>query len=225
MTARVASSMNIAWRHRFSAPQVGAAGIVRFFPGLAPTWHYPRYTEAGPWDVISDCYALDVDDTCAWACYDSDFPVVCIREGAVTGWHNDIKGASALAVAGFPCRVVRRLRPRSRPACPDRARRQSCPARWPVPARRSPATKAACISSPEPAGTSSTWTTSWHDRAQAKLGHRASSRLWVSGFAPGVRRTEVSKALAMGAAAGPAGSGTIGRFTDAAFRGTTGDSR
>jgi hypothetical protein len=25
---------------------------------------------------------------------------VRIRDGAVTGWHNDIKGASALAVAG-----------------------------------------------------------------------------------------------------------------------------
>jgi len=34
------------------------------------------------------------------ACYYSDFPVVRIRNDAVTGWHNDIKGASALAVAG-----------------------------------------------------------------------------------------------------------------------------
>ncbi len=25
---------------------------------------------------------------------------MCIRDGAVTGWHNDIKGARALAVAG-----------------------------------------------------------------------------------------------------------------------------
>jgi hypothetical protein len=31
-----------------------------------------------------------------------DFPVVCIRDGAVIGWHNDITGASALAVAGSP---------------------------------------------------------------------------------------------------------------------------
>ena len=28
------------------------------------------------------------------------FPVVRIRDDEVTGWHNDIKGASALAVAG-----------------------------------------------------------------------------------------------------------------------------
>lgn len=41
-----------------------------------------------------------MDDTCAWACYYTDFPVVRIRDGAVTGWHNEIRGASALAVAG-----------------------------------------------------------------------------------------------------------------------------
>ncbi len=41
-----------------------------------------------------------MDDECAWACCYADFPVVRIRDGAVTGWHNEIKGASALAVAG-----------------------------------------------------------------------------------------------------------------------------
>ena len=41
-----------------------------------------------------------MDDACAWTCYDSDFPVVRIRNGTVTGWHNDVKGACALAVAG-----------------------------------------------------------------------------------------------------------------------------
>ena len=41
-----------------------------------------------------------MDERCVWACYDSDFPVVRIRDDAVTGWHNDITGASALAVAG-----------------------------------------------------------------------------------------------------------------------------
>ena len=91
---------NYGWGQDGTEEPVGAYGIVRFSPGLEPVWHYPRYNEVGPWDAISDCYALNVDDMCAWACYDSDFPVVCIRDGAVTGWHNDIKGASALAVAG-----------------------------------------------------------------------------------------------------------------------------
>ena len=41
-----------------------------------------------------------MDEACAWTCYYSDFPVVRIRDGAVTGWHNEIRGASALEVAG-----------------------------------------------------------------------------------------------------------------------------
>jgi hypothetical protein len=91
---------NYGWGLGDGPEPVGAYGIVRFSPDLEPAWHYPTYTEVGPWDAISDCYALNVDDRSAWACYDSDFPVVRIRDGAVTGWHNNIKGVSALAVAG-----------------------------------------------------------------------------------------------------------------------------
>jgi hypothetical protein len=91
---------NYGWGRPDSEEPVGAYGIVRFSPELAPAWHYPKYTEVGPWDAVSSCYALNVDDECVWTCYDSDFPVVRIRDGAVTGWHNEIRGASALAVAG-----------------------------------------------------------------------------------------------------------------------------
>jgi hypothetical protein len=91
---------NYGWGQARTPQPVGAYGIVRFSPALEPAWHYPRYTEAGPWEPISDCYALNIDDTCAWACYDTDFPVVRIRDDTVTGWHNDIKGARPLAVAG-----------------------------------------------------------------------------------------------------------------------------
>src|ERR1700722_3268553 len=91
---------NYGWGLADSEEPVGAYGIVRFSPSLEAAWHYPKYTEVGPWDAINDCYALNVDDTCTWACYDSDFPVVCIRDGHVTGWDNDVKGAGALAVAG-----------------------------------------------------------------------------------------------------------------------------
>ena len=91
---------NYGWGQAGTAQPVGAYGIVRFSPELAPVWHYPRYTEVGPWDAISDCYALNVDGTCVWTCYYADFPIVRIRDGVVTGWHNDITGASALAAAG-----------------------------------------------------------------------------------------------------------------------------
>ena len=91
---------NYGWGQPGADEPVGASGIVQFSPGLEPVWRYPRYTEIGPWDAISDCYALNVDERCVWTCYDSDFPVVRIRDDAVAGWHNDITGASALAVAG-----------------------------------------------------------------------------------------------------------------------------
>ena len=44
--------------------------------------------------------ALNVDDAYTWACYHSDFSVARIRDDIATGWHNDITGATALAVAG-----------------------------------------------------------------------------------------------------------------------------
>jgi hypothetical protein len=91
---------NYGWGRADSEEPMGAYGIVRFSPDLEPAWHYPKYTEVGPWDAVSDCYALNVDDTSAWACYYSDSPVVRIRDGVVTGWHNEIRGARALAVAG-----------------------------------------------------------------------------------------------------------------------------
>lgn len=83
-----------------SEEPAGAYGIARFSPELEPAWHYPKYTEVGPWQAVNDCSALNVDDACTWTCYDSDYPVVHIRAGTVTGWHNDIKGAGALAAAG-----------------------------------------------------------------------------------------------------------------------------
>jgi hypothetical protein len=91
---------NYGWGRADSQEPVGAYGIVQFSPDLEPAWHYPKYTEVGPWDAVSDCYALNVDEAGTWACYYSDFPAVRICDGAVAGWHNEIKGASALAVAG-----------------------------------------------------------------------------------------------------------------------------
>ena len=90
---------NYGWGNGDTASPVGAYGIVRFSPELEPDWHYPVYRENPPWGPIDDCYALNVDGDCAWACYYSDFPVVLIRGDRVTGWHNDVQGAKALAVA------------------------------------------------------------------------------------------------------------------------------
>jgi hypothetical protein len=77
---------NYGWGRADSEEPVGAYGIVRFSSDLEPDWHYPKYTEVGPWDAISDCYALNVDDTSAWACYYSDFPVVRHGIGKLVLW-------------------------------------------------------------------------------------------------------------------------------------------
>ncbi|MGH3848003.1 MAG: hypothetical protein ACRDS0_42340, partial [Pseudonocardiaceae bacterium] len=61
---------NYGWGRADTEEPVGAYGIVQFSPRLEPAWHYPKYTEVGPWDAVSDCYALNVDGECAWACYD-----------------------------------------------------------------------------------------------------------------------------------------------------------
>jgi hypothetical protein len=156
---------NYGWGQADSEEPVGAHGIVRFPPGLEPTWHYPKYTEVGPWDAVSDCYALNVDDTCTWSCYYSDFPVVRIRDDMVTGWHNDIRGAIALAVASSRVALFGGYGPdydrlaltelgTDQPSLPVNT--GSC---FPTGSRfhqalRSSAAEAACTSSPMPAGTS-----------------------------------------------------------------------
>ena len=73
---------NYGWGQAGTDQPVGASGIVRFSPALAPVWHYPRYTEIGPWDAISDCYSLNADDMCAWACYDCSAATAPIMTGS-----------------------------------------------------------------------------------------------------------------------------------------------
>ena len=46
---------NYGWGRAGTEEPVGAYGFVRFSPELVPVWHYPRYTEIGRWDAISDC--------------------------------------------------------------------------------------------------------------------------------------------------------------------------
>jgi hypothetical protein len=91
---------NYGWGRDGTPPPVGAPGIVRFSPALEPAWHYPRYTGTGPCEAVSDCSALNAGDAATWACYDPGYPVVRIRDGTVTGWHNEAGGACALAAAG-----------------------------------------------------------------------------------------------------------------------------
>jgi hypothetical protein len=88
---------NYGWGKADSDPPLGASGLIRFTTALTPEWHYPSHV-AKTWGPIDDCYALNVDGDAVWTCYYTDFPIVRIQNDTVTGWHNDIAGAKALAV-------------------------------------------------------------------------------------------------------------------------------
>ena len=91
---------NFGWGGAEGPPPLGARGLVRFTDTLQRAWEFPSHVD-NPWGVIDDCYALAVDGDTAWACYYSNFPVVRIEGGAVTGWRNNIcAGVGGLAVSG-----------------------------------------------------------------------------------------------------------------------------
>ncbi|TDC70807.1 hypothetical protein E1200_04155 [Actinomadura sp. GC306] len=89
---------NFGWGLTGSPAPIGACGLARFSPGLEADWRFP--SGDNPWGVIHDCYALNVDAETAWTCYYSDFPVVRVREGGLTGWHGDGTAASTLITDG-----------------------------------------------------------------------------------------------------------------------------
>jgi hypothetical protein len=74
---------------------IGSSGIVVFDAAGAQRWAFePR--EGAP--DIADCYALNVDDREAWACYYTDFPLVRIADGVMTSWKTELAGLRAFAV-------------------------------------------------------------------------------------------------------------------------------
>lgn len=90
---------NFGWGESEGRPPLGASGLVRFSAAMTREWQFPAHGTSD-WDPISDCYALNVDDDTVWACYYTGFPVVRIRNDEVTGWHNDVHGAKAIAADG-----------------------------------------------------------------------------------------------------------------------------
>ncbi|MET7706438.1 hypothetical protein [Micromonospora sp. NPDC005413] len=90
---------NYGWGGGNAPPPIGDRGLIRFSPELRPVWRFPSHVD-GTMGAISDCYALNVTDDAVWTCYYTDFPIVRVRGGEVTGWRNSIDGARALAVSG-----------------------------------------------------------------------------------------------------------------------------
>jgi len=80
---------NYGWGDAGAPAPLGATGLMRFTSNLEADWRYPADAQ-NAWGAISDCYALNVDGDTAWACYYTDFPVICVQDGTVTGWRNSL---------------------------------------------------------------------------------------------------------------------------------------
>lgn len=95
---------NLGWGFEPGPAPIGAHGLVRFDENLDLAWEYPDDT---PFDVIEDCYALNVAGEVVWACYYGDFPVVRIDAGQVAGWTTvEAHGPDALITDGRHCVLV-----------------------------------------------------------------------------------------------------------------------
>jgi hypothetical protein len=89
---------NYGWGRSDTAEPIGSHGLVRWSPDLRPVWRHPG--KASGFGFIDDCYAMNVDGTTAWTCYDAGFPIVRIHDGQIVGWRNDAGSAAGLAVDG-----------------------------------------------------------------------------------------------------------------------------
>ncbi|TDD95371.1 hypothetical protein [Actinomadura rubrisoli] len=90
---------NYGWGQADDREPIGSCGLARFSSNLEADWRFPSHVN-NPWGAISDCYALNVDGDTAWTCYYTDFPIVRVHEGALTGWHGDGAAAHALITDG-----------------------------------------------------------------------------------------------------------------------------
>jgi hypothetical protein len=83
---------NFGWKK-----PMGAAGLICFDRFGRIEW---QYQPPVGFDIIVDCYSLNVCADSVWACYYTDFPVVRIdSRKQVYAWKNTVAGASALAVS------------------------------------------------------------------------------------------------------------------------------
>jgi hypothetical protein len=76
----------------------GASGLNCFDASGCLEW---EFQSPQGFDIIVDCYALNVDERSVWTYYYTQFPLVKIdNRRNVCGWRNEIRGANALAVHG-----------------------------------------------------------------------------------------------------------------------------
>ncbi|MFD0857346.1 hypothetical protein ACFQ07_34400 [Actinomadura adrarensis] len=90
---------NYGWGGAEDRAPVGSCGLARFSADLKAEWQFPSHVN-NPWGAISDCYALNVDADTVWTCYYTDFPIVRVHDGTLTGWRTDGAAAKALITDG-----------------------------------------------------------------------------------------------------------------------------
>ena len=75
---------------------MGASGLNCFDASGCLEW---EFESSQGFNMIVDCYALNVAEDSVWACYYTEFPVIKIDDQRnICDWRNDIRGAKALAV-------------------------------------------------------------------------------------------------------------------------------
>ena len=76
---------------------LGASGLVSFDLKGRIIWEFKPPQGI---DTIADCYAFNVCANTVWACYYTEFPLVCVDSHfQVSAWKNQVYGANAIAVS------------------------------------------------------------------------------------------------------------------------------
>jgi hypothetical protein len=89
---------NFGWGTGEGATPLGVAGLVCYDTRGRKLW---EFQPPPGFEDMADCYALNVAEEAVWACYYTDFPIVCVDPQRHTkAWTTELSGPRALAVSG-----------------------------------------------------------------------------------------------------------------------------
>jgi hypothetical protein len=88
---------NNGWGGSGEAAPLGNAGLVCYDRHGKKVW---SFDPPNGFESMADCYALNVAKSGVWACYYTEFPIVCIdSRWHFRGWVTDLRGVRAIAVS------------------------------------------------------------------------------------------------------------------------------
>lgn len=79
---------------------IGQEGLICFDPNGQPIFRYGDFAEKHKLPSVADCYTLNVDEGCVWACYYTDFPLIQLKDFSVERIWNNFGATKAIAVRG-----------------------------------------------------------------------------------------------------------------------------